>query len=290
VAVVVTGDPALQTLTVAQIEGWLRGHGRAPGEALGADAAKTLINCFVIDDHGCARAVIDKRSTSDEVVYARIEPVRSHQETVTITMFWLSKGHEPVGENGACEQCNDDVLRGKIDALLDTLVSASTAARGRLKVHSRPEGMTVLLDNERIGVTPIERELPAGPHTIVLTHRGQRVGNRSVTVQPDEDSEIAIPVVEPTTVDPHPHLNAGIAFGVGAAAFATGIVLFATSETDDGSKPTYRNTRPLGLAVGAGGLVLLAVGAVWWLRGGGDSSPTASLDRHGGMVGWARAF
>lgn len=292
VTIVVTGDATLESPTAAQIGTWLRGHGRAPGAPLEADATKTLVNCFVLDDHSCARGVVDKRSSSDEVVYALVERVRAQPSTITITMFWLVKSHEPVGEHRACEECSEDVMRGKIDMLLDDLSSAAMTARGRIKVHSKPEGMTVLLDNERIGVTPIERELPAGPHTIVLTHRGHRVGDRDVMVQANENAEIAIPVTEvepPPSNDPR--LAAGLALGIGAVALGTGVALYATSETDDGSKPTYRDTKSFGIAVGASGIVLLAVGAYLWLHHGeNDSGPTASLDAHGGMVGWARAF
>jgi hypothetical protein len=292
VTVVVTGDATLAAPTTAQIGTWLRGHGRAPGAALDDDATKTLVNCFVIDDHSCARGVVDKRSSSDEVVYALVERVHARPTTITITMFWLVKSHEPVGEHRACEDCSEDVMRGKIDVLLDDLSSAAMTARGRIKVHSKPEGMTVLLDNERIGVTPIERELPAGPHTIVLTRRGHRVGDRDVTVQANENAEISIPVtdVEPPPSD-DPRLAAGLALGIGAVALGTGAALYATSETDDGSKPTYRDTKSFGIAVGASGIALLAVGAYLWLHhGSSDSSPTASLDAHGGTVGWARAF
>lgn len=57
-----------------------------------------------------------------------------------------------------------------------------------------------------------------------------------------------------------------IAIGVGAAAIIGGGLLYATSETDDGSQPTYRDTRPAGIGVAIGGAALAGGGLLWMTR------------------------
>lgn len=54
-----------------------------------------------------------------------------------------------------------------------------------------------------------------------------------------------------------------IAVGIGAAALIGGGLLYATSETDDGSQPTYRDTRPAGIGVAIGGGLLAGTGVFW---------------------------
>jgi tetratricopeptide (TPR) repeat protein len=57
-----------------------------------------------------------------------------------------------------------------------------------------------------------------------------------------------------------------LAIGIGAAAVIGGGLLYMTSETDDGTQPTYRDTRPAGIGVAVGGLALAGTGALWVIR------------------------
>jgi tetratricopeptide (TPR) repeat protein len=56
------------------------------------------------------------------------------------------------------------------------------------------------------------------------------------------------------------------AIGLGAAAIIGGSLLYVTSETDDGTRPTYRDSRPAGLGVAIGGGVLAGMGFLWVAR------------------------
>lgn len=56
------------------------------------------------------------------------------------------------------------------------------------------------------------------------------------------------------------------AIGLGAAAIVGGAALYFTSETDDGTQPTYRDSRPAGIGVAIGGGVLAATGLLWVAR------------------------
>jgi ElaB/YqjD/DUF883 family membrane-anchored ribosome-binding protein len=57
-----------------------------------------------------------------------------------------------------------------------------------------------------------------------------------------------------------------LAIGIGAAAAIGGGLLYMTSETDDGTQPTYRDSRPAGIGVALGGLALAGTGALWVIR------------------------
>jgi len=57
-----------------------------------------------------------------------------------------------------------------------------------------------------------------------------------------------------------------LAIGIGAAAIIGGGLLYVTSETDDGSQPTYRDARPAGIGVAIGGGVLAGTGVLWVAR------------------------
>lgn len=293
VAVVVTGDSELQAGLERQLEGWLRGHGHKVGEPLPADARSSLINCMVIDDEACARGLVDSRAKSDSVVFAEIRKPRTRSSNATtLIVLWLVKNKEPVGMRRACEDCNPDLLDSTLNEVLTTVVGASQLARGVLELHSKPEGVTVMLDNENVGITPIERELPAGPHTIVLMAKGRKVGERKLDIQPEMTAEITMTVTIPKDVERPSKVLPGVILAVGGIALATGAVLYFTSDVDDGTKPTYKDSKPPGIGIAAGGVALAAIGTYLWFRTGGssDSAPVAAVDQHGGFVGWARAF
>src|SRR5690606_17717423 len=149
-----------------------------------------------------------------------------------LNIYWFIKGKEPIGMRRACEECSPDLMRSTIEEVLATLVGASTLARGRLVLHSKPAGMTVLLDNENVGITPLEREVPAGRHTIVLVHRGQPVGERTLDVDADVTAELTIPVTLPTesATRGRSGLAGGLVMGLGVATLAAGVALYVTSE------------------------------------------------------------
>ncbi len=298
VNVVATGDADLQADLSRTLESWLRGHGHTVGAPLAPDVVSTLLNCMVMDDQGCARGVVEARATGDAVLFAQAMKSRTSNATVLI-VYWFIKGKEPVGMRRACEECSADLLKSTADEMLGMVLGVTSAARGRLAVSSDPSGLTVLLDNENIGVTPLEREVAAGPHKLVLMHRGQRVGEKQVKITSDVTAEIKIPVVLPpepsTTVrQGRSPLLGGLVMGLGGAALAAGIALYVTSEEDTGEKLYYRDTKPLGIGLAAGGAVVAGLGVWLWLRArGGDettSAPVVSIHHGGGMLGWARAF
>jgi hypothetical protein len=297
VTVVATGDTDLQATLAYQVEGWLRGHGHAIGAPLSAEATSSLLNCMVMDDQGCARGVVEAQAKAEAVLVAQALKSRTNDATV-LTITWFIKSKEPIGMRRACEECTAGLMRSTVEEMLGTVIGVSKLERGRLSLKSTPSGLTVLLDNENVGVTPLEREVPAGQHKIVLVHRGQPVGERVLKIHPEVTAEITIAATMPPVESGEPaapsrsFIGPGIALGLGTAALATGIVLYVTSEVDDGTKPTYRDTKPAGIGFAAGGVAVLAIGAWLFLSDGGskDSAPVASVTSEGGMLGWSRAF
>lgn len=267
IGIVVAGDQDLHAPLTKHMDAWLRGHGYAVGDGLDADGIKSLLNCLLIDDQGCAQGVVAARAKTDAVVYGEARKSRTTKATI-ITLYWIRKDKEPVGMRRACEECTVDLMRSTVEEVLG-LVTAAGSERGRVAIHSKPEGMTVLLDNANIGVTPLERELAVGQHQVVLMYRGQRVGERTLKVQAELTAEITIPVTLPVEQEQRDETSGsrvlpGLALGIGGAAIAAGAILYLTSEVDDGSKPRYRDTKPLGIGVAAGGAVLVGIGFIGW--------------------------
>jgi len=295
VGIVVTGEQELQPALAKQVDTWLRGHGYNVATALSADGITSLLNCMEIDDQGCAQGVVAARSKTGVVLYGQAVKSRTSKSTI-ITIYWLYKDKEPVGMRRACEDCTPDVMQGVVEEMLSLVSQVSTEKRGRVALHSKPEGIQVLIDNENIGVTPIERDLPVGTHQIVLMHRGRRVGERTLKVQPDVAAEITIPLTEPVDdtviVEKPSRVLPPVVLGLGVAAIAGGAALYFLSEEDTGEKLYYRDTKPAGIGVALGGVAVTALGAYLWLRASGasDSAPVATLDAHGGTIGWSRAF
>ncbi len=125
VGVVVTGEATVQPQLAAQLERWLHDHGRevVPGP-LDPGAINTMIDCFVLEDLGCARGVVDTRAKSNVVVFARAEATQNADGTrdVAVTGYWFQKDHDAIAERRVCERCNDESLHATIDELMHALV------------------------------------------------------------------------------------------------------------------------------------------------------------------------
>lgn len=125
VGVVVTGEATLQPQVAAQVEGWLHDRGRTvvPG-ALEPSAINTLIDCFVLEDLGCARGLVDARSKTRSVIYAHIEVTPGDDGTrdIAITSYWFEKEHEAMSERRVCEHCTTEAFHTMVDDLMLALV------------------------------------------------------------------------------------------------------------------------------------------------------------------------
>ncbi|MBA3459159.1 MAG: PEGA domain-containing protein [Deltaproteobacteria bacterium] len=297
VGVVVTGDSAMQSQVRALVEGWLRANGHSVLPApFTPDATNKLIDCIVLEDTSCARKIVETHATTSAVVFARVEVTGgpAGARDMVLTGYWFERGSEPVAEKRMCDKCSDTALVTAGDELMTALAGSKLKTVGQLHITSSPSGAQVVIDGADSGVTPLDVALAPGDHKVTISSDGHLDDARSVTIVQGKPTtlEITLSVVPPT-----PPFVAGrsklplVAIGGGGALVLVGIVLFATSETDTGEKPEYRDTRALGIGVAIGGAALAAVGAyLWFTSKPADSAPTVSLVPGGATLGWGRTF
>jgi hypothetical protein len=297
--VVVTGDASLQPQVVAQIEEWLREHGRRVVAApLPPDAISTMIDCFVIDggSDGCARGVVDQRARASAVVFAKadVTPTGDGMRDIKLTAYWFQKRKEPTARQRTCERCTEDRLRSETDALMTELAKSREQGRGLLRVTSSPSGARVIVDDEPVGVTPLDYYLPPGNHQVTLMLDRHQTEQRSVAIHAGDTTPLNVPMTPaPNSPGEHPRRQLGLGVGVvGLAALGTGITLLVIDEDDSPARPYYRNTAPAGIVVTAAGGVALGVGAWLWFRqaGSANSGPVVSTSHDGAYLGWTGRF
>ncbi len=238
VGVVVTGEATVQPQLAAQLERWLHDHGRevVPGP-LDPDAINTMIDCFVLEDVGCARGVVDTRAKSEAVVFARAEATQNTDGTrdVAVTGYWFEKRHDAIAERRVCTRCNDDSLHATVDELMHALV------------HEPPPPA------ERAGITDAASE-PTDTGSGVLPHwtpialmgvGGAALLAGGIMIAIDEDLD----PVGPQKANIRDTATGGVVLGIaGAAALGTGIYLWLRDSDSAPIATASRNGAYLGWA------------------------------------------
>src|SRR5262245_12877020 len=315
VGLVVVGEPTKQSTVSSHLSGWLREHGYAVvASPFDPEATTTFTNCFVIEDMPCARGVFEKRAHAGSVIYARVD-LQTKSE-LALTIYWFVKDHDATAEKNDCKKCDDNALRKAIDGSLRALVKSSGLGKGRLILNSKPDGVIVMLDGVRVGVTPIERDLEPGPHNVVLQQGGQTVGTKAITIERDATAEIVIPVVIPKDAAPKPitigrtkvvvvekpqppsRVLPGLMMFVGLGVAAGGGVSIYYGQKKGPDEPWLypKATRNGEILCGAGGAVFIA-GTIWFIARSGSpeekppaNMPTASVGKSGVTLGWTGRF
>lgn len=304
IGVLVTGEH-LKNPTQQQAEKWLRGHQqKVVTNPMPSDAVKILLDCFVLDDPKCMRSVVDARSTTHTLVSIRIDIASKKQREVRITIDWFAKGHSPISSRRTCDECTEAVLRSTIDTMLEDMSQTAPGFSGQLKVTSDPPGLVVMLDNQTIGVTPLEKNVPVGTHTVKVVRDGRPGPEKTIEVESDKPTTVAAdvppagaairdgdnPIGTPVVSERRSRLIPGLMIGIGVAGIGAGAALYLTSEQPTGKAPTYRDTKKLGIGVAAGGGALLLTGVIIILATKSTSGPTVSSTPDGTTVGWAGSF
>jgi hypothetical protein len=182
-------------------------------------------------------------------------------------------------------------------AAAEGLAEALPGAGGppaRLKLHSAPEGVTVMLDGVKIGTTPLERELAAGAHTIVLVDDGMLVGERKVELAAGEAVEVTMTVESPDRRSgaKHPNRIAPVLLWVagGGALIGSGIAFYLGQKGGPDDKYVYPGMTAAGFALAGAGAAAIGLGIGLWVRGSRESSPVAAIRPDGGYLGWQGRF
>ena len=293
VGVVVTGEPTMQPQLVAQLEVWLKKHGhQLVSSPLPMDAVNTLIDCFVIEDEGCARSVIEKRSKANAIVYARVDVQAGGdlEKTITVSAYWFEKGQPAVAERRFCQRCNDAALRSTAEDLISALAKAGhKKGNGKLKLTSMPAGAKAMVDSKEVGVTPLELDVIAGPHEIVISH-GSDSETRFVEVKAGDT--VPVDVALSTGKHSNSRLLPILTMGAGGALLVTGAIMLAIDQDRGPRSPDpITNTAPAGVGLAITGLAVAAGGFVWFqMTGKRESAPVASVNGNGAVIGWAGRF
>ncbi len=300
VGVLVTGE-YLKGPTQQQAEKWLRAHGQhVVSTPMPNDAVKILLDCFVLDDPKCMRSVVDARAATDMLVSIRVDIASKKSREVRLTVDWFVKGHSPVSARRTCDKCTEDVLRATVDAMLGDLSKTAPGFMGKLKVTSDPPGITVLLDNATIGVTPLVTDASVGEHKVQLARDGRTGEAKNVAITSAAVTEVALEPpaagsvegevpTTPATTRPS-RLLPGLLIGLGVAAIGAGTALYLTSEEPTGQSRTYRDTKNLGIGVASGGGALVIAGVIIVVATKSSSTPTMAFVPGGATDGWAGSF
>ena len=125
-----------------------------------------------------------------------------------------------------CETCGAEEAGEKMglaaSALRERLETVSRAP-ARFAIRSRPAGATVVMDGKEAGVTPIEAELPGGPHHVQLVMSGHDSLSRTFTVVSGVDEAMDLELVAIPSKFPYRTAGWGSLAG-GAALLLTGIL------------------------------------------------------------------
>jgi hypothetical protein len=203
-------------------------------------------------------------------------------------MHWFLRGRQGPSERRACEKCTEEALDAITDDMLLTLAK-SAEQHGRLVIRSHPEDLLVMVDNEAVGQTPVERDLPPGKHRVVIMQGGDNVGERTVEIEAGEATKITLTAHREDTLGRKVGSIALVTGGFGLLVTA-GVMISYGSKDGPGEMYVYDNATGLGLLCGGVGLLGIVGGALLWPRSAPRTVPVAALGSSGGFVGLAGRF
>jgi hypothetical protein len=288
VGVVVIGNAPIQPDVKAHLASWLKSHGhKIADEPLSEDAINTIANCLILDDQRCARSAVEARSSASSVVLARVEVPTKNSKDVAFTTYWFVKGHEAMGERRVCEHCKTDAWHAILDTMM-TVLATGQVELGALKVTSDPPGMIVLLDNNQIGVTPLETRVPVGKHRVDVTSGGRAMGTRRVMVNTRRAASVEVTA----SVDQgSSRVGPALLLVAGVGALGTGAYfLYLGSLGGPNEKYVFTGATPIGVGVMAVGIGATIGGAVLLGQSGRKSTPVVAVTPSSGYVGWLTRF
>ena len=182
-------------------------QGKGPGmQPLHGEAMRTVATAAEVDPRGYC----DASQSNQRVRYAGADMVLCVKliDMGASGRYWASMRlygpliesnaliHEAVlAENWRDEERLHAELAREVSTLLSrveepralpklNITARNTAELGTLIVQSDPEGASVQINGRSLGITPFERLLPAGRHSISVTYSGHDSASRVVEIQP----------------------------------------------------------------------------------------------------------
>lgn len=301
------GDEAKQPVVETGLGPWLRANGhpdlKVGEDALDAKQINQVINCFILADQACGQVAVASGKL-DGLIFVMVEVDRDPRaggDRIKIT-GWLygPKGAPIAAQSLFCNDCKNDTLEPKLQELARLLFSAAATGTGRLSVVTRPSGATVLVDGEKVGVSPLTHGLREGPHTITIELAGHQTVTRKLTIANGGESPLDLALVKiggGGGGGSNGKLLAYGALGLGGVAIVTGaVLLFVVDEepvTTPTTDPTYTEATVPGLVSLGAGVALAGVGGYLLYQEGKRGkrpAPVARLTHGGAVLGLAGSF
>jgi hypothetical protein len=154
--------------------------------------------------------------------------VAESNKTYTIVMEIINgrTGGVLASNRERCETCGAEEASEKMGLAASALrerLEAVSRAPARFAIRSRPAGAVVVMDGKQAGVTPLEAELPGGPHHVQLVLSGHDSLSRAFTVVSGVDEAMDLDMVAIPTKFAYRAAGWGGLAG-GAALLIAGIV------------------------------------------------------------------
>jgi hypothetical protein len=264
---------------------------------------QTLVACLGNPQlWSCVSPVVSAKGIR-RLIVVKVEPSRSPDGAAALALteqVLLPGSDVTTTDQRYCPRCIEETLTRIAFDLTKTLLeeAASGTARTKLTIRSTPPGAWITLDRTNVGLTDHTYATFPGRHVVTLQRTGYDTATRSVDAIEDQEVVVAVGLQQKLVATPppqrSPHLVPAIVAGAGVVAIAGGIALqLAVDPPDSGRQPKYLVSAP-GIALMAGGGVVVGVAAYLWLRATHAPAPAAApavgLVEGGGVVGWTGRF
>ncbi len=152
--------------------------------------------------------------------------------------------------------------------------------RGTLSVKSKPKGANVLVDEEFIGLTPLEKSLSPGKYVIRIKIENHEPKEKEVYIGLNKTTRLSLILQEDYPMNPYKKWGYVSFFsGVGLAAFGGVSTILAKSAADDaqnngnwsGEDTSRAWEIGMGVGYGLGGAAMLT-GIILWSVSPGDKA------------------
>ena len=197
--------------------------------------------------------------------------------------FNIARAYEKIGDDAATLRWYRDFRRrapeakngAEVDERIHTL-EAALAAKGvqQLTVLSSPQGATVIIDEQPVGVTPFTGQFPPGKHRVVTTLKGYADSARDVELPADRAQDLNVPLIPDTRVPGAVAPDAPLASTTGAPGPSS-----PNQPVDGPAGPRFGILPWIGL--GAGALALGGAGVFEVLRRGAEDDAEADKTQVG---------